>query len=759
MHAKACYERIIQPGVSMSSMERETACDTALRESQERIHHALTAARVLFWDWDIATKRVSYSSDLYAYFGMPGESQATDAETAIRVVHPADRDHLAQASRLTIETGVDFKVEFRGAPEAGENRWYEAHGRLIRDDTGQAVRLTGIVIEVTETKRAEFAHRQTELRFTQVTEQLPQVFWMTDWPSQGIEFVNSAFEEIWGRSVESLLRDKRTWIEGIHPEDRERVLAMDRAPDYPEGYDVLYRVLRPDGTVRWVRDRAYPIRDESERVVRVAGLCEDITERRHLEETLERERRLFLEGPAVIFRWVNAPGWPVEYVSENIREFGYTPEEFVTGGRSYASIVHPDDLVVLSNKVAASIASGGTRGGFSHRIFARDGSIRWLEDYTVIRRDSTGRATHLDGYVIDSTPRRSAEEKERISDRRFRLLFEMALDPIQIVDQHGVIVDANPAACELHQMTRSELIGMNVLTDYQTPPGVATAAELFRRHKETGSSVGRFEFIRRDGSRRVTLYAAKDLDDGLLVAYLRDITERERHERALLASEEKARQSARSIQRLLDEVNHRVKNNLSGLINLVGLAERAATDKSELARGLVERLRAMHTAHVILVNTPGSTLSLHSLIRQIERLTWNPHGTNRLIHLAGPDVSIMPEQVGPLAMVVNELLTNSMKYGAHHMPEGRIEFSWEEPVRTKGSRVLQMIWAESGGPEILHPPKAGLGVSLIEGFARFELQGSAKFDFRREGLVCRITMCLAEEAKPSFLSPANAGQI
>lgn len=107
---------------------------------------------------------------------------------------------------------------------------------------------------------------------------LDEVLWIRDLAEERILYVSPAFEKLWGRPAEALLVTPRIWVESIHPDDRERVLskAMVQAR---VGVDHLeYRIVRPDGTVRRVHDRSYPIRDNKGKIYRLAGLVEDITE-------------------------------------------------------------------------------------------------------------------------------------------------------------------------------------------------------------------------------------------------------------------------------------------------------------------------------------------------------------------------------------------------------------------------------------------------------------------------------------------------
>lgn len=163
-----------------------------------------------------------------------------------------------------------------------------------------AVTVTALILAavVSERKRAEEALRESEKRFRQLAENINEVFWISDPHKPEMLYISPGYEQIWGRICESLYERPASYLESIHPSDRERVLAALQKQVGGEYTDEEYRVERPDGSICWVRDRAFPIKDESGKVYRVAGIAENITERKQAEE--EREQLLAREKAARI---------------------------------------------------------------------------------------------------------------------------------------------------------------------------------------------------------------------------------------------------------------------------------------------------------------------------------------------------------------------------------------------------------------------------------------------------------------------------
>ena len=211
-----------------------------------------------------------------------------------------------------------------GIPES----WREAHrralaGESLREESGRFVRadgavrwlrwevrpwhdakdaIGGIVMfceDITERKTAEEALqasqvrlRESENRFREVVETIREVFWISDAEKSRILYVSPAYEKIWQRPCAELYASAREWLQSVHPEDRARVAQASLTGQAAGTYDETFRVVRPDLSVRWVRDRAYPVRDESGEVVRIVGTSEDVTERKKLEEQFLRTQRL-----------------------------------------------------------------------------------------------------------------------------------------------------------------------------------------------------------------------------------------------------------------------------------------------------------------------------------------------------------------------------------------------------------------------------------------------------------------------------------
>ncbi|GKS56675.1 hypothetical protein YTPLAS18_02020 [Nitrospira sp.] len=169
----------------------------------------------------------------------------------------------------------------------------EALEARVRERTAELDRANHqLQAHIEETQRAEQAARSSEERFRQLSQYVQDVFWLADVNKQQMLYVSPAYERIWGRSCDSLYASPQEWLKAIHPEDRARVRKAASNKQITGEYDEKYRIQRPDGSLRWIRDRAFPIVGDRGAVERVAGVAEDITEYQQLEQQVRQAAKM-----------------------------------------------------------------------------------------------------------------------------------------------------------------------------------------------------------------------------------------------------------------------------------------------------------------------------------------------------------------------------------------------------------------------------------------------------------------------------------
>lgn len=153
-------------------------------------------------------------------------------------------------------------------------------------DGDEFVGVISLAQDITDRRRAEEALRASEARFREITESISEVFWLTTPDKHEIAYVSPGYEKIWGRTRDALYASPDSWMEAIHVDDRERVARSAVRNQRAGAYDEEYRIVRPDDSVRWIRDRGFPVLDASGELIRVAGVAEDVTARKQSEDQL-----------------------------------------------------------------------------------------------------------------------------------------------------------------------------------------------------------------------------------------------------------------------------------------------------------------------------------------------------------------------------------------------------------------------------------------------------------------------------------------
>ncbi len=275
--------------------------EAALRESEERYRLLAENVGDVVWVLDAITLRFEYvSPSIEKLRGFTvAEVMATSClegmEPKSVALLEATLPGRIEAFRAGDPAAVTQTHEIRQSHRDGRWVWVEVVTTLVRA-TGGGLRIVGVSRSIEARKRVETELRESEARFRELAETINEVFWITDPEKQRVLYVSPAYEKIWGVPCASVYADPASWLAAIHAEDRARVAAAARTRQHTGEYDETYRIVRPGGEIRWVHDRAFPVRDESGRVVRIAGVAEDVTEKRRIETQFLRAQRLEAVG-------------------------------------------------------------------------------------------------------------------------------------------------------------------------------------------------------------------------------------------------------------------------------------------------------------------------------------------------------------------------------------------------------------------------------------------------------------------------------
>ena len=337
---------------------------------------------------------------------------------------------------------------YRDAPQVVENvrlaiggqesgAIVEVHGRAFETrysplrENGVFSGVLGVATDVTERKLAEDRLREAETRYRTLVEQMPATTYVEELVGNRkvLAYISPQYEAMLGYLPEEGVSHPEHWIDLIHPDDRERVLAEDKRTDETlEPFRAEYRMIAKDGLVVWVSDEAVLVRDEEGKPMFWQGVMHDITERKWAEEALEESERrlstLLANAPAYIYRCLNEPGWPNEFVSDYALELtGYSPMELTNQTVMFGDLIVEGDRQRVWEEVQKALDER-RRLVLRYAIRRKDGEIRHLEEHGQGVYGEEGNVIALEGVVHDVTERVRAEEALREAEERYRTLVE-----------------------------------------------------------------------------------------------------------------------------------------------------------------------------------------------------------------------------------------------------------------------------------------------------------------------------------------------
>ncbi|WP_370194563.1 PAS domain-containing protein, partial [Aurantimonas coralicida] len=269
--------------------------EAVARETAERYRLAVRATNDAIWDWHFATNHVLWNEALETAYGHKPDDVEPTGEWWIGHIHPEDRARVDASIHAAIDgTETSWVDEYRFLRAYGSYADVLDRGHVIRDDSGQAVRMLGAMLDLTEQRRSQAALRESEARFRTFAEALPLVLFTTDADGR-YDYTNPFLQAFTGMSAEALAGFG--WSEALHPDDRARALAVwaeRRAAEEP--FEIEYRLRREDGVYRWFLGRCVPARAaQAGAALRWIGTCvdmQDIVEARDAKarqsEDLER---------------------------------------------------------------------------------------------------------------------------------------------------------------------------------------------------------------------------------------------------------------------------------------------------------------------------------------------------------------------------------------------------------------------------------------------------------------------------------------
>ena len=597
--------------------ERRMA-EESLKVTEERFRQLVEGTPAIVYQenpsegpYDAVSDFTYLSPQVETILGYELDNWTLDGGFWLEILHPGDREAVLAESARTAESGEPYRQDYRMIAADGRIVWIHDESVLIHDADGRPLLWQGVMIDITERKEAEEALARAEERYRALVEHIPAVVYGEPVPgSHEAFYVSPQIEELAGYTPDEWRATPSFWEERIHPDDRQTVEDVDRRTDLTgDPFVAEYRFRCADGSYRSIHDEAVQVRDDDGEPVFWQGVMLDITRRMQAEDRLReaesRYRALVEHIPAVVY--VEAPdGDPAGfYLSPQVESvFGWTAEEWTWTPGFWIDHVHPDDRDRVTE---VDDRANRTREPYSidYRFQANDDRWVWIHDEATFLETADG--GFWQGFLLDITERKWAEEQLREAELKFRTIVEQnhATFYMQEIDPH----DPSLSNTTYIAPGNTELVGYTV-EEVQADPGLwrkilhpedrerVLAADAASNAQADGDRFSmEYRMIRKDGDivwvqDEATLVRPEGRDP-YWQGFLLDITERKRAEARLEQALELEREATNRLRALddmkntfLQAVSHDLRTPLAAILGLAVTLERPDVEsrRGRLAR-------------------------------------------------------------------------------------------------------------------------------------------------------------------------------
>jgi len=597
----------------------------------------------------------------------------------------------------------------------------------VVDEDGIPVATIVFVVETTQKVWAERQVQNERERLKQMFGQAPSFMALLSGPDHVFELANRGYlqlighREVVGKPIREALRDlggqgyfellDRVYETGEPFLGNALTVALQRTPDSP-----------PEE--RFVDFVYQPIRDENDDITGIFVEGIDITERVVAEQAVRASEGQFrtLAEAMPNHVWTSPANGQLDWFNSRVYEYSGAAQGELDG-EGWTKLVHPDDLSGASEAWARSLGSGEPYD-VEFRLRRSDGTYRLQIARAVLIRGDDGSPLRWVGTNTDIEDQRQSYQRFLDSERRLRLSQNAAGIASMEVDIASGEIFGSAMFWDLFGLPQADSVHASVVEALVLPEdkhirsspesrrdGTAAPNVEYRiRRADTGEVrwISRhMEFLNDTEGRPVKMFGA-----------LRDITEQK---------EAQARQVL-----LTHELEHRIKNILATVSAIASQTLRG--DDMEASRASFNgRLRALADAHDLLTRTQWTSASMETVISS----AISPFPADQ-VAVGGPMAVLGPKRALSLALAINELGTNSLKYGALSVASGRVTINWSKESGKDGEPLIVLSWVESGGPPVSEPSRRGFGRFLIERVLAADFGGTVRIEFNAGGVECRL---------------------
>ncbi|MDR3585187.1 MAG: PAS domain-containing protein [Desulfosporosinus sp.] len=286
----SALKKVIDANEKMEKMNTELEKTNAeLQKTKVRLQEAQEFAQLGYWELEEKTGKPTWSDELFRIYGFKPQEFVPTINEFIKIIHPDDKEYMINVLNQPLE-GNELEFDLRIIRQENETIWIHQKVKSEYDASGKLVRNYGVVQDITRQKLSEINLKDSEEKFREVAVNLGEVIWVRQYGQ--LVYISPAYEKVWGRTCQSSYDNPHSFVDAIHPDDKERIMQAYMLENKTSivSIDEQFRIIRPDGTIRWIWARTFPICDEKGRMIRSVGIGDDITKIKDYEDSLRHAR-------------------------------------------------------------------------------------------------------------------------------------------------------------------------------------------------------------------------------------------------------------------------------------------------------------------------------------------------------------------------------------------------------------------------------------------------------------------------------------
>ncbi|WP_448519893.1 PAS domain-containing protein [Rhodoflexus sp.] len=578
------------------------------------LNDAQRIAKMGAWELDLATGRTFWTDEVYAIHEVTKDFDH-NKDTAISFYHPDDQPVISRAIQDALDKQLPFDVTCRFITAKGNHRWVRASGYPVVKE-GRVTRLTGMFQDITQSEEDKATIRREQQFSQKLLEKMGDGFLVISSTGQTL-IVNAALCQMTGFSSEELVGSYPPYP--YWPADETATIEAVFKPSVEaQGGNFELIFCRKNGEKFPVIVSVGSIKDPSGEVTNYFASIKDISERKKVEEELRQSRDQFQSLvdniPGITYRCKADEQWTMIYMSRQIDVLsGYPAEDFIGNAvRSYASVQHPDDQPMIRQRTLAAIAANRPFE-LEYRVLHRDGSIRWAYEKGIAIRNATGEIDYLDGFILDITARKLAEQElirtKNLLDQTSKVAqvggWEYLLDTKKVIWTDIVR--------KIHEVPDDYVPDYNSAAGFYTPESIELLRQAIDRCQQFGTPYDlELHIITAKGRKKwVRVIGNAEMEDGRCVRMygtFQDIDQRKKMTLQLEESRQRAEEANRAKSQFLANMSHEIRTPLNSVIGFSELLMRTCMSETQQ-----QYIKAIHQSGNTLLNLVNDILDLSKI--------------------------------------------------------------------------------------------------------------------------------------------------